>query len=267
VIKQIRFALLAMTSLLSGCADNCSIFSGSNSLGCNVVLVGGTILAAPFVLPAEAAKRAGREAEEREDYLKLKKGVENGDLESLKRCVLQCGNFLVFMDEKHQTRIDAERKLIAFDEPTLLQAHVEAMMVAYESLAWVKTADSGWRLNSKHVMRGWALAQRFWKSPHESSSYEYVPADLAQYVFVLYLQTLPTSQIQSALEGCVVQDNLPDIPDIRYSRGFNRSALCEQAYLTYIEIQNPTEQNPKVPSELAVRWRSESLALDRAPLR
>ena len=86
---QFRFALLVLTGLLSGCASNCNLLSDS-SFACDAALVGGAILAAPLILPIQAAKQSANDAQEREDYLKLKEGVKKGDLESLKRCVLQC---------------------------------------------------------------------------------------------------------------------------------------------------------------------------------
>lgn len=263
--KRLRIGLFALIGMLSGCANNCGVIAGEDSFACNVILGGAFILSAPFTLPAEEAKRTAREAEEHEDYLKLKEGVKNGDLDSLKRCVLWCRNFLVFMDEKHHLRKEAELKLIALDEPALPQAYVEAMMVAYESLAWVKTPDSVPQLNSKHVMRGWALAQRFWQGPHTSSAYQGVPGELAHYVFVLYLQSLPASQIQNALEECVVKDNLPINP-LKYQPYFSRSSLCESAYITYMKLQAPVSNAPQAPKELIARWRLDDQELYRVRL-
>lgn len=261
--------MLVITGLLSGCADNCSVLGGNRSFGCQVVLGAGFLLIST-TFPFEAAKNAADEAKEREKYLKLKEGVKSGTRESLEECVLRCKNFLVFMDEKHQLRIEAERKLIALDEPSLPEAHVEAMMVAYESLAWEEGSDSVWHLNRQHVMRGWELAQQFWKRPQKSlfyersSSYEDVPGELAKDVFVLHLLSLTERQIQPAVEGCVVQDNLPINPLKYYS--FNRSLLCERAYITYLKIRNPANQNPQVSKELEARWNSDELVLDRARL-
>ena len=256
---RFRFALLMLPGLLSGCASNCNILSDNNSFVCDAVLVGGAILAAPLILPIQAAKQSAHDAEERKDYLKLKEGVKKGDLESLKRCVLQCKNFLVFREEKHQIRQEAARKLITMDEPALPQAHVEAMMMAYESLAWVKTTDAGWHLNSDYVLRGWALAQRFLEGPHESSSYKDVPRELAQSIFSIHLKSLPEEQIQSAFEGCVAQDNLPKHP-----QQHRRPEICERAYISYFSKQNPANRNPQVPKELESRWVEDSRALARA---
>lgn len=216
------------------------------------MLGGAFILSAPFMLPAEAAKRAAREAEEREDYLKLKEAVKSSDLESLKRCVLHCNRYLVFMDEKHQLRLEAARKLIELDDPMLSQGHVEAMMEAYRSLAWEKTFEGHRELESKHVRRGWELAQRYQRKNFGDSSQEDTLSALAQYVFILNLQSLPEASRQQVLEECVVRDQLPRHP---YER--NRNLMCEWAYETYIQMQNPADRDPKVPQYLKDRWRTD----------
>lgn len=258
MIRRFHVALFVLVLSLSGCADNCSLLSGNSSFGCNVMWGGALILTAPFILPAEAAKRAAKEAEEKEDYLRLKEGVKNGDLASLKRCVFRCRYFLVFMDEKHQLEDDAAKKLIALDGPALPQEHVEAMMVAYRSLAWEKISDSVWQLSNDHVQRGWAIAQRYLQTANSSSSYDKLPNELAQYVFSLYVQSLPAAQIQSAFEGCVAEDKLPKHP-----KQTHRREICEKTYTSHLRKQNPAEHFPKVPKELESRWVEDSRALER----
>ena len=248
-----------MAGLLSGCANDCNILSGNQSLGCQVVLGGGFLLTAPFLLPIEEAKRAARQVEEKDDYLKVKAGVTNGDVDSLKSCVLRCNYYLVFMEEKHQLRDEAARKMVALDYPTLPQEQVEVMMVAYWLLAREKSTDGDWRLNSRYVARGWALARRYEPADPLDSTHEKTLSDLAQYIFILYLRSLPEHQIQQALDECVIQDKLPKHP---YER--NRDLMCEWAYEKYMEIQNPAKPNPKVPKELEDKWFADNMALERA---
>ena len=254
VVRQI-FVAVAITGTLTGCANNCNIFSTTNSFGCSAEMLAGFIVTAPL-LPMEDAKRRDREEAEKKDFLAMKEGVKNGDLASLERCVDRCNSYLVFMDEKHELRKQAAIKLVAMDTPELPQERVTAMMVAYSLLVWSKDADDHWGLDHGKVMRGWELASRYRLQEPFGATVKETLSHLAEEVFVSKLQTLPEASVQQAFANCMTDTLLPTHPDQNY-----RTLLCGSSYRTYYRLHDHKSDETNPPKWLENKWAKDDNAM------
>lgn len=242
---------LALTLFLSGCS-NCNLLSGNSSAGCQAFWGAAVVVASPALL-VHAGERQASEEGRKQKFLVLKAKIQQGDLAAAEECVLECGDYLVFLDEKHVLREQAARRYILSDSPELGEAKRLPMMLAYADLSDEKDNEGRWQINRRYAERGWALVEVL---PTDAKLYgtgKFAIKTLANNLYQLRLDALPAGKAEQALKNCVSDNLLP-----RHATLDHRDYQCERAYQYYQKRHSGAKGEVPVPEELKRGWKTQS---------
>ena len=242
---------LALGLSLSGCS-NCNLLSTNNSIGCQALWAGALVAASPVLL-VKAGERGANEETQKQNYLALKAKIEQGDLAAAEECVLQCGDYLVFRDEKHALRRQAAQRYIQSDSLQLVEAKRLPMILAYGVLSDENNAQGGSRINPGHTERGWALVEALPDDAKLYSTGKYAIKNLADNLYQVRLDALPAEKVEQALKNCVSGNLLP-----RHATLDHRSYQCERAYQDYRKRHSGEKKDVPVPEDLKLGWKMQS---------
>ncbi|MBS1197377.1 MAG: hypothetical protein H6R18_1162 [Proteobacteria bacterium] len=242
---------LALGLSLTGCS-NCNLLSNNSSIGCQALWAGALVAASPALL-VKAGERGANEETQKQNYLALKAKIEQGDLAAAEECVLQCGDYLVFRDEKHALRRQAAQRYIQSDSAQLAEAKRLPMMLAYDVLSGEKDGQGRWQINRHHTERGWALVETL---PDDAKLYgtgKGAIEHLADNLYKMRLDALPAEKAEQALKYCVSGNLLP-----RHATLDHRSYQCKRAYQDYQKRHSGEKGDAPVPKELELGWKMQS---------
>lgn len=117
--KHIILCVAAVT-MLSGCASNCNILSSSNSFGCDAMMMGGMIVAAPIMAPgillSDAASNAKTKRMAKEWESSMRTRLEDNDIEAIQECLIECHSawrYQVDSSIRRQFQLDAAKRFVA----------------------------------------------------------------------------------------------------------------------------------------------------------
>jgi len=142
--RLLRILCLASIALLSGCASNCNILSSSNSGGCDAMLMGGMILAAPILAPVALFSDAASDAKTKRMAQEWKASMETrlaaNDLEAIQECLVKCESawkYELDYSIRRQLNLDAATRLIAGNWPGNPSKPDQAyLLLAHNALSW-----------------------------------------------------------------------------------------------------------------------------------
>lgn len=135
---------IAAAGLLSGCASNCNILSGTNSGACDAMLIGGMVLAAPIMAPAvllsDAASDAKASRMAREWKVSMEARLADNDIEAIQECLHECDirwQYELDYDVRKQLELDAAQRFLAGDWQQLdADDHRAFQLLAHFTRSW-----------------------------------------------------------------------------------------------------------------------------------
>lgn len=167
---SIQRIILGMGSLvlLGGCASNCNILSSSNSLGCDVALGTGFILAAPIGVPvallSDAASNARERRMAREWRETMQTRLAEGDADAIRECLADCLHAwkydLEYRERRALSQEAAERYLAASNGSENQHEHDAYRALAHSFLAWrpdSEDEDAPLQMHAEHSRQAYVF--------------------------------------------------------------------------------------------------------------
>lgn len=167
---SIQRIILSMSSLLllGGCASDCNILSSSNSLGCDVALGTGLILAAPIGVPvallSDAASNARAKRMAREWQGTMQTRLAEGDADAIRECLADCLDAwkyeLDYRERRALSQEAAERYLAGSDSSGNRHEHDAYRALAHSILAWrpeSEEEDAPFQMHAEHSRQAYVL--------------------------------------------------------------------------------------------------------------
>lgn len=254
--------ILGMTAVigLSGCASNCNILSGNNSLGCDAMLVGGMILGAPILAPAALFSDAASDAKAKrmaQDWkASMEEGLANNDIEAIQECLQECDEawkYQIAYSVRRPIQTDAAKRFIATDWPQLTSAdHQVYMLLAHYVLSWqpdpARTQNGPrYALVPKEVTRSYALlknkaTRKQLKDVSAPTRYRKITSDIYGMIFAI---DTPADDLAARAQF----SNCPDVMSkiiLDEDRVSIRTIACSRAYSYRFK--------ESLPEELRQQW-------------
>ena len=263
MLKCMRWFLLSITVLgLSGCATNCNIFSGSNSLACDAKLLAtvavGLVTVMPVVLVSDAIDNAKDERDKRDEARKaaerektIRAGLAQNDPEIIKECLLEC-EFIPGFKEAVNIELyqDAAKRFLAGAVSNTAEQQGYTVM-AHHALSWYypQEADSQ-TINHEHFNHVYRLLQQpetyeQLQAIQQTDSYNYLITRIEAMKFAIE-STDDADTAQTIFEQCpqAVSPLLNNVIDP--DRGFD---TCKYAYKYRF--------NETAPYLLGIEWKAQ----------
>lgn len=238
VFSMSRISVMCIAIALSGCAQNCGIFTTNASPLCQLEM-GGALVVATAMLPVMSVKNAIEEEETADNALRLRKSVERGELAASETCLFTCKNADVpEHDHWRVQRLAAERVISEYQSQTPNSPKESALlMAAHNTLAnalW-DTDPAGKISHLKEVVR-YGQSEEMWAFVNkESSAGNDLPVNgghfknIATWTVLAFLRIRHIERIEAGAPdtGSVSCDFSEFGKLIEYAREHDEKSLCE----------------------------------------
>lgn len=135
-------AAALLSSLLAGCASDCSILSGNSSSACQAQLGTLAIVGAPVALPYALLKNASENYADIQSERDLRRGVEAGERAASERCLFVCKNaYRELKDDRWKLLRQAAEQILAAEAQAASSPRQQAVLLAAHKVL----ADALWR--------------------------------------------------------------------------------------------------------------------------
>ena len=159
-----RVSALGISIALSGCAQNCGIFTTNASPLCQLEM-GGALVVATAMLPIISVRNAIDEKETADKAARQRKNVELGELAASERCLFTCKNADVpEHDHWRVQRLAAERVISEYQSKTQNTPKESALLMAAHNVlanALWDTDPAGRISHLKEVVR-YGQSEEMW---------------------------------------------------------------------------------------------------------
>ena len=235
-----RFLVACTSIVLSGCAQNCSIFSTNASPLCQLQM-GGALVVGTAMLPVMSVKNAIKEKETADQALRLRKSVELGDLAASETCLFTCRNAdLPEHDHWRVQRLAAERVISEYEPKAPNTAkEIALLMAAHNVLAnalW-KTDPAGRTFHLREVVRYgqseemWAFVRKDRSAGNDLPVNDGHFKEIATWTVLAFLRFRHIERIEAGAPdtGDIACDFSEFGKLIEYAREHSEKSLCELA--------------------------------------
>lgn len=242
--------IVAMT-LLSGCASNCNILSGTNSGACDAMLIGGMIIAAPILGPvalfSDAASDAKAKRMAQDWQASMQARLAANEIEAIQECLHECETswkYELDYDVRRQLQLDAARRFVARDWPKVESDDDRAYQVlAHYALSWQpESAEEGAPsvLMPDEVTRSYALLKD--QTVHAPLKRLLSSTRYNQMTSTIYGMRFAINTPSDTLAAHAYFDNCPDVMGditLEETTFFRRTIDCSRAYSYYFREHPP----------------------------